>query len=544
MPVPSRSTVLVPMDADTVALGAREIKSRLSAELAARGLSEEVRIVETGSFGPGGAGVRLAVQPDGILYGNLTAGDIPALVEEHFVKGRLYTPRLLPPTHTLPLPGSSAARRAGRIVLDNCGLIDPERIEEYIARDGYFALGRALREMTPEDVVALVTESGLRGRGGAGFSTGLKWSFCAPQRADRKFVICNADEGEPGTFKDRLILEGDPHKIIEGMALCAYAIGAGEGFIYIRGEYELSIERMRHAIDAARRHGLLGRNLFDSGFDFDIEIRVGAGAYVCGEETALLESMEGRRGEPRLKPPFPATHGFLGKPTNVNNVETLANVPAIVRNGPEWFRRFGVPGSPGTKVYTVLGHIRTPGLIEVPFGVTPREILADYAGGMRPGDTFKMAQIGGTAGEVLSAEALDVPLDYDSLAKVGHTLGSGAILFMNDTVSVADFLNACIRFFRHESCGRCNPCRNGMERLFHITERLKRRRGQPGDLAALEELALMMKLSAFCPLGQSPALSIMSALRYFRDELEACVGPESAPIRPNRTHRKLRAFTG
>ncbi len=540
-----RAYVMVSVDADTVTMGAREFKNRLSAELGRRGMADEVRVLETGSFGPANAGVVAAVTPDNVVYGNLEEDDVAALVEEHFVKGRPLAARQLAGEHPLPDPETADARgvqRFGRIVLDNCGRIDPESIDEYIANDGYFALGRALTEMTPEAVLAEVKASGLRGRGGAGFPSGLKWSFCAAEEADIKYVVCNADEGEPGTFKDRLIMEGDPHKVLEGMALCGYAIGARQGYVYIRGEYALSIERMQQAIAAARRHKLLGRKIMGSDFAFDVEIKIGAGAYVCGEETALLESMEGKRGVPRIKPPFPAQAGFRGKPTNVNNVETLAAVPFIVRRGADAFQAIGDPGTPGTKVYTVLGHIARPGLIETPTTVTLREVLHDYAGGMSSGE-FKMAQLGGTAGDVLGPEMLDVPLNYDALARNGHTLGSGAILFMNESVSVCDFLHACMKFFAHESCGKCNPCRNGMAMLLDLSARLKAGRGYPGDVDILEELALGLKSIAFCPLGQSPAAPIQSALRYFRDEVNAGIDPGSMRPQPDRTARELVELT-
>ena len=534
-----RMYVMIPVDADSVIIGAREIKSRFSAEIGKLGLSDEVKVMETGSFGPTNAGVVAAIQPDGVIYGDLTPERVTAIVAEHVVKGRILGRYVLPREYPPPVPTDSDSRQtqyAGRIVLDNCGRIDPDSIEEYIANDGYFALGKALTEMTPEQVLEVVTASGLRGRGGAGFPTGRKWSFCASAKGDQKYIICNADEGEPGTFKDRLIMEGDPHKVIEGMALCGYAIGATKGFVYIRGEYKLSIERIDKAIASARANGLLGTGIFGSSFAFDVEVKIGAGAYVCGEETALIESMEGKRGVPRLKPPFPATHGYLGKPTNVNNVETLATIPAIVRNGAKWFQSFGTPGTPGTKVYTIIGHVNRPGLIEVSAGVTLREIIADYAGGMASG-TFKMAQLGGTAGEILGPEMLDVPMDYDAMAKVGHVLGSGAILIMNETVGVSDFLDACMRFFRHESCGNCNPCRNGLKALTDITGRLKAGKGYPGDVNLIEELVMALKTMAYCPLGQSPAGPAMSALRYFRAEVEAGIDP--ATQRPTPAHNQL-----
>ncbi|MFW5802418.1 MAG: NADH-quinone oxidoreductase subunit NuoF [Verrucomicrobiota bacterium] len=534
-----RMYILIPIDADTVIIGARRVKSAFSAEIGRRGLSDEVEVIETGSFGPSNAGVVAAVQPDGVVYGNLTPEIVSDIVEEHVVKGRICGRHLIPreqPPALTDILNEKRTHQPGRIVLDNCGRINPESIEEYIGNDGYFALGKAIAEMTPEQVIAEVTDSGLRGRGGAGFPTGTKWGFCAPVKADQKYVICNADEGEPGTFKDRLIMEGDPHKVLEAMAICGYAIGATQGYIYIRGEYKLSIERMRKAIDDAHRLGLLGNNLFDSNVSFDVEIKIGAGAYVCGEETALIESMEGKRGVPRLKPPFPAQWGYKGKPTNVNNVETLANVPAILRNGATWFRSFGSTGTPGTKVYTIIGHVDRPGLIEVSSGITLREIITDYSGGMAGGE-FKMAQLGGTAGDLLGPEVLDVPLDYDSMQKVGHVLGSGAILIMNESVGVNDFLHACMKFFKHESCGNCNPCRNGLKVLTDITARLKDGCGYPGDIALMEELCMTLKSSAFCPLGQSPAGPIMSALRYFRPEMERGIDINSE--RPRNTHVRL-----
>lgn len=406
----------------------------------------------------------------------------------------------------------------GRIVLSNCGRINPEEIEEYIGTSGYQALGIALKEKKPEDIIKIVKDSGLKGRGGAGFPTGLKWSFVAQEKESPKYVICNADEGEPGTFKDRLIMEGDPHKILEGMAICAYAIGAKIGYIYIRGEYQLSIQRLEKAIKEAEKLGLLGKNIFDTDFNFEVKIKIGAGSYVCGEETALLNSMEGFRGEPRLKPPFPAKSGFLSKPTNVNNVETLANIPPIILNGAEWFRKFGTEDSPGTKVYSILGHINRPGLIEVPMGITLRKIIYDYAGGMSFGE-FKMAQIGGTAGDILSAELLDIPLDYLSLQMEGHNLGSGAILIMNETVSVIDLLERCMKFFVHESCGRCSICRIGTKQMYESFKYLREKEACYNELKNIKELAEALKLASFCPLGQSIASPVLSALKYFRTEL-------------------------
>ena len=538
-----RMFVMVPIETNTVIAGAREVKNSFSAEIGRRGLGDEVSVLETAAFGPTDAGVIVAVQPDGIVYANIVIANVAEIVEEHLVKGRPCRKFLLAGGKTAvpsagPATDSRNLQSLGRIVLDNCGVIDPENIEEYIARDGYFALGKAVTEMKPQDVLETVKDSGLRGRGGAGFPTGLKWSFCASEKSKEKYVLCNADEGEPGTFKDRLIMEGDPHKVIEGMAICAYAIGGSCGFIYIRGEYKLSISRLQKAITDARKYGFLGKKIFGSGFSFDIEIKIGAGAYVCGEETALIESMEGKRGLPRIKPPYPAQCGFRGKPTNVNNVETLANVPPIIRNGAEWFRKFGTAGTPGTKVYTILGHIQRPGLIEVPAGVTLREIIYGYGGGMKNGK-FHFAQLGGTAGDIVGEEMLDVPLDYDSMLKVGHVLGSGAILIVNESVDIRDFLDSCIKFFAHESCGNCNPCRNGLKIIKDITARLKEKKAYPEDIDGLEEISMILKASAFCPLGQSPAGPIMSALRYFKDEIRNGIASTAAKPKIRHTQREL-----
>ena len=375
-----------------------------------------------------------------------------------------------------------------------------------------------LKENIPDEVIQIIKDSGLRGRGGAGFPAGLKWSFAAKEKDTPKYVICNADEGEPGTFKDRLIMEGDPHKMLEGMAICGYAIGANFGYIYIRGEYKLCIQRLKKAIKDAEGLGLLGKNIFDSGFDFKIEIKIGAGSYVCGEETALLSSMEGFRGEPKLKPPYPAESGFLSKPTNVNNVETLANIAPIILKGSDWFKKHGTKDSPGTKVYTILGHINRPGLIEVPMGVTLREVVYDYAGGMSSGQ-FKMAQIGGTAGDILPDELLDTPLDYKSLQEKGHNLGSGALLIMNNEISIISFMKWCMKFYVHESCGRCSACRIGTKQLYESFIRLEKKEGYFDELTNIRELAKNLHLVSFCPLGQSISSPILSALKYFEKEL-------------------------
>ena len=525
----SITQVLVGIDENTVLSGARKIKTELITEINRQGLSGQVQVIETGSIGPVNKGVVIGIYPTGEMYGNVTEKDIVEFVQERFVKGRPYKKLLLEekvqPEIDLEAYDSRKTQYFGRIVLDNCGKINPEDIEEYIGTGGYEALGTVLKEKTPEEVIQIMKDSGLKGRGGAGFPTGLKWSFAAQEKEGSKYVICNADEGEPGTFKDRLIMEGDPHRILEGMAICGYAIGANAGYIYIRGEYQLSIQRLEKAIEDAKKLGLLGKNIFETDFDFQVKIKIGAGSYVCGEETSLLNSMEGFRGEPRLKPPFPAKSGFLSKPTNVNNVETLANIAPIILNGAEWFKKFGTEDSPGTKVYTILGHVNRPGLIEVSMGITLREIIYDYAGGVSSGE-FKMAQIGGTAGDILSAELLDVPLDYKSLQEVGHNLGSGAILIMNESVSVVDFLKCCMKFFVHESCGRCSVCRIGTVQMYESFSRLEKKEAYFDELKNIEELAKGLKLTAFCPLGQSIASPVLSALKYFRAELEEGIDPK------------------
>ena len=525
----SIAQILVGIDGNTVLSGARNIKTRLITEINKQGLSDQVSVIETGSIGPINKGVVIGIYPTGEMYGNVTEKDIAEFVQERFVKGRPYKKLLLEekiqPEIDLEAYDSRKTQYFGRIVLDNCGKINPEDIEEYIGTGGYEALGTVLKEKTPEEVIQIMKNSGLRGRGGAGFPTGLKWSFAAQEKESPKYVICNADEGEPGTFKDRLIMEGDPHRVLEGMAICGYTIGANTGYIYIRGEYQLSIQRLEKAIKDAEKLGLLGKNIFGTDFDFEVKIKIGAGSYVCGEETSLLNSMEGFRGEPRLKPPFPAKSGFLSKPTNVNNVETLANIVPIILNGAEWFKKFGTEDSPGTKVYTILGHVNRPGLIEVPMGITLREIIYDYAGGISSGE-FKMAQIGGTAGDILSVELLDVPLDYKSLQEVGHNLGSGAILIMNDSVSVVDFLKCCMKFYVHESCGRCSVCRIGTKQLYEAFKRLEKKEAYFDELKNIKELAENLNLVSFCPLGQSIASPVLSATKYFKAELSEGVDPD------------------
>ncbi|MEW6522689.1 MAG: NADH-quinone oxidoreductase subunit NuoF [Bacillota bacterium] len=497
------------------------------------GLEQEVRVVETGCFGLCEQGPTVVVYPEGALYCRVTPGDVADIVAQHLLKGRMVErllyrePALVKTVQTFP--EAQYFQKQVRVVLRNCGLIDPESIEEYIARGGYLSLGKALTTMQPAEVVKVVSDSGLRGRGGAGFPTGLKWRFAARAERQPKYVVCNADEGEPGTFKDRLILEGDPHAVLEAMAICGYAVGASRGFIYIRGEYKLSIAMLETAIKRAREIGLLGANILGTGFDFDVEIRLGSGAYVCGEETALFESLEGGRGEPRIKPPYPTDRGLWGQPTVINNVETLANIPHIIEKGAEWFRGLGTPSTPGTKVFTLCGDIVNGGLIEVPMGITLREVIYDIGGGIPGGRQFKLAQTGGTSGGCVTEELLDVPMDYDSMAKAGTALGSGALLIMDDSHCIVDIAKSFARFFVHESCGKCVPCREGTKRIYDIVDGFSRGRGTARDLELLELLARTLYMTPLCPLGQTAPLPIMTTLKYFRDEYEAHMQGQACP---------------
>lgn len=521
-----RNHILISIDAGTIMSGARAVEDALIKELTKYGLDKEVSVLETGSLGITGKGVVLVVYPEGIYYANVTVRDVPELVEEHLLKGRPLKRLILteaPKRTIVTKEKTGLLKEQPRIVLRNCGIINPENIDEYIAEGGYEAIAKALHNMTPEEVVNEIKASGLMGRGGAGFPTGLKWEFAIKTPGDEKFVICNADEGEPGTFKDRLILEGDPHKLIEGMLIAGYAIKANTGFVYIRGEYGLSIERIEKAIADARSYGLLGKNILDSNFSFDIFVKKGAGAYVCGEETALIESLEGKRGHPRNKPPFPINAGLWGKPTLVNNVETLANVPEIIRNGADWYRGYGTEKCSGTKVYTILGHVQTPGLIEAEMGTTLKEIIFEYGGGIKDGKAFKGALIGGAAGAFIGAEMLDVKMDFVNLREYAAALGSGAILVMNEETDMVDMLKSVLHFFKHESCGHCVPCRLGTAKLVEIIDNIAESKGKKEDLDSLLEITQAMKSASFCPLGQSVSLPVSSALKYFRDEFMARV---------------------
>jgi NADH:ubiquinone oxidoreductase subunit F (NADH-binding)/(2Fe-2S) ferredoxin len=534
-----RTHVLLPVDEGTAQAGVLEVKRRLEKELSARQLLGEVKVLESGSVGIVGKGVILAVYPDRIYYFNVREEDVPRIIDEHLLKGRVvaaldHAPII--PTAVAVKTGEvrkvGLTRAQRRIVLDKAWTVDPENIDEVLAAGGYRGLEKIVTDkLTPEAVIEEIKRSGLRGRGGAGFPTGMKWEFTrkAPSGAGRtasgeeKFIICNADEGEPGTFKDRLILEGDPHRLIEAMVIAGYAIGARRGFVYIRGEYALSIERLGKAIAQARKYSLLGRNILESGFAFELEIKKGAGAYICGEETALIESLEGKRGNPRVKPPYPVTNGLWQKPTAVNNVETLANVPAIMANGADWFRAIGTDKCPGTKVFTILGHVEFPGLIETDMGTPLREIIFGYGGGVKGGKKFKAALLGGAAGVFIPEKLLDVKMDFESLKENKAVLGSGAVLVMDEDTSIVDMLFSIAKFFAHESCGQCVPCRVGTHQILDIIYRIRQGRGRAGDLENMIALAETMFKSSLCPLGQSLVMPVKSALENFKDEFALAI---------------------
>lgn len=517
-----RAHVLVCAGTNCHLKGAVSLRQLMANEIDRQGLSEEIRVVETGCFGLCEQGPVIVVYPEGAFYVRVTPKDIPVIVSEHLMKGRIVESLLYSEGNAsksvTTYAQSNFFRKQKRVVLRNCGLIDPESIEEYIARGGYEALGKVLTSMTPDSVISELKASGLRGRGGAGFPTGLKWQFTKNAAGDQKYIICNADEGEPGTFKDRLILEGDPHSIVEGMVIGGYATGATKGYVYIRGEYQLSIDRLQKAINKAREYGLLGQNAFGAEFSFDIEIVSGAGAYVCGEETALIESIEGSRGEPRFKPPYPANYGLFGKPTTVNNVETLANIVPIMQNGADWFKAIGTPKSPGTKVYTLTGNVVNTGLIEVPMGITLREVIFEIGGGIPGGRQFKMAQTGGTSGGCLAGEHLDLPMDYDSLNEHGSALGSGALLIMDDSHCIVDVTKNFLSFFKHESCGQCTPCREGTMQLYRLVDKISRGEATQSDLDLIQRLSRTMMNASLCALGQTAPVPLLSTLRYFADE--------------------------
>ena len=521
-----RAMLLVSTDTESLRLGANELLENLNEALEAYQLLDEVDVATIADAEHSNILPFVVVYPEATVYGPVKPGDARYLIEEHLYKGRVAEDLLAPPKTLTGQIGSLRTHKGynpaeQRIVLERAGRIDPENIEDAIAHNGYEALGKALTDMTPEQVIDVVEKSGLQGRGGAGFLTGRKWKFVRAAKSNQKYVICNADESEPGTFKDRIVLEGDPHVILEAMAIAGYAIGANQGYIYIRGEYGHAYRRLEHAIKQAEEFGFLGKNIFNTNFDFHIHLHAGAGAYVCGEETALIESIEGKRGEPRARPPYPVTHGLWNKPTTVNNVETLANIPAILRNGADWYRSFGTPSSPGTKVYTIMGNVNFSGVIEVPMGITLREVINIYAKGMKPGSVLKLAQTGGSSGSIIPAALQDVPMDFESFRKAGVSLGSGALLICDQHTCIVDLVKVLLQFFRFESCGKCTPCRIGTQRAYEIVERITQGQGKLEELNTLLDLAMEMERASNCGLGQTAAVPIRDMLKHFRTEVEA-----------------------
>jgi NADP-reducing hydrogenase subunit HndC len=529
-----RSMVLVSNDPGSLARGANEVFAALQTELSRLGIQEEISLTTVSDVGRSDALPLVIIYPEATIYGPVKPDDVRYLVEEHLYKGRVAS-TLVASTKELTGRITWLQARQGtlpaetRIVLERAGLIDPEDINDYILHDGYSALGKVLIEMKPEEVIAEIEASGLKGRGGAGFPTGTKWKYVAKTRANKKYVICNADESEPGTFKDRLVLEGDPHGVIEAMIIAGYAVGADEGYLYIRGEYGLAQERVRKAIAQAEELGFLGENIFGSNFSFKLHIHSGAGAYICGEETALIESIEGKRGEPRSRPPYPTTNGLWDMPTLVNNVETLANIPAILRHGAKWYRSFGTPASPGTKVYTILGNVNITGLIEVPMGITLREVINIYAKGMKGNSSFKMAQTGGSSGSIIPAALQDTPMDFESFNKAGVSLGSGALLICNEDTCVVDLAKVLLIFFKNESCGKCNPCRIGNERAYQILANVSEGTATLHDLEDLDKISQFLYEMSNCGLGQTAATPIRDILKYFRAEVEAHIRLKVCP---------------
>ena len=504
-----------------------EIKEVLIKELEENNLSEDVKVVQTGCFGLCALGPVMIVYPGGIFYSKMDKNYIPEIVREHFINGNVVKKYVYKETLKKDGVGSlqetNFFRKQTRIALRNCGVIDPENIDDYLEHDGYKAIQKTLKEYTPDETIKIVLDSGLRGRGGGGFPTGRKWQLSKASVNDTKFVICNADEGDPGAFMDRSVLEGDPHSVLEAMAICGYAIGSHQGYIYIRAEYPLAVHRLEVAIKQARERGYLGKNLFGSGFDFDIDLRLGAGAFVCGEETALMASIEGERGMPRIKPPFPAVKGLWGYPTNVNNVETLANVPVIILKGAEEFKKVGTEKSSGTKVFALGGKINNTGLVEVPMGTTLKEVIYDIGGGIPNKREFKAAQTGGPSGGCITKENLDTPIDFDNLTAIGSMMGSGGMIIMDEDNCMVDIAKFYLEFTVDESCGKCTPCREGTRKMLDILEKISEGEGTLEDLDQLEKLANMIKDTSLCGLGQSAPNPVLSTLKHFRKEYEAHV---------------------
>ena len=534
-----RAHVLICGGTGCTSSGSKSIQTAFDEALKAQGISEEVKIVQTGCFGLCALGPVVIVHPDGTFYSRVTPEDVTEIVSEHLLKGRIVerlvyndagdTAEAKP--ELASLNDTAFYRSQKRVALRNCGVINPENIDEYIAMDGYAALGKALTEMTPEQVIETILASGLRGRGGAGFPTGKKWELARNlvKDADQKYVACNADEGDPGAFMDRSVLEGDPHALIEAMAIAAYAIGATKGFVYVRAEYPIAVARLEIAINQAREYGLLGKNIFGTDFEFDMEIRLGAGAFVCGEETALMTSIEGKRGEPRPRPPFPAVKGLFGKPTVLNNVETYANIPQIILNGADWFASMGTEKSKGTKVFALGGNIKNTGLVEVPMGTTLRQIVEEIGGGIPGGKKFKAAQTGGPSGGCIPAEHLDIPIDYDNLLAIGSMMGSGGLIVMDEDSCMVDIAKFFLEFTVDESCGKCTPCRVGTQRLLEMLNKITEGKATLEDLDKMEELCHYIKKNALCGLGQTAPNPVLSTLRFFRDEYVAHIVDKKCP---------------
>jgi NADH:ubiquinone oxidoreductase subunit F (NADH-binding)/(2Fe-2S) ferredoxin len=526
-----RSHVLVCVDPTCVKKGANEIKAALNDELLAQGLVDEVQVLETSRIGGCDDGPELMVYPEGVHYSNLTPDDMAYVVEEHLLKGRIAQKFVTPEKVFTDEELSAPTAKEIRVVLRNCGKIDPENIEDYLAEEGYQALGKVLTEYTPDQVIDEVLRSGLRGRGGAGFPTGKKWQFARASKETPKYVICNADEGDPGAFMNRRVLESDPHSVIEGMIIGAYAIGSNQGYIYCRAEYPIAVKTLRIAIDQAKSLGLLGRNILGSDFSFDLEVRMGAGAFVCGEETALMASIEGQRGEPRPRPPFPAVKGLFSKPSNINNVETYANIPQIIFRGADWYAGMGTEKSKGTKTFALAGDVKHTGLIEIPFGLTLREIVYDVGGGIKDDKAFKAIQTGGPMGGCLPEDYLDLPVDYEALTQAGSMMGSGGLVIMDEETCMVDIARFFMDFTQDESCGKCTPCRVGTRRILEILNRICEGKGQPDDIETLEYLCQQIKDDSLCGLGQGAPTPVVSTLKHFRAEYEAHIFEKRCPAK-------------
>lgn len=528
-----RSHVLVCGGTGCTSSNSLAIIDALESEIAKKGLQEEVKVVRTGCFGLCALGPIMIVYPEGSFYSQVKVEDVPEIVEEHLLKGRLVKRLLYDETITMDdvksLQETDFYKKQHRVALRNCGVIDPENIDEYIAFDGYMALAKCLKELTPAEVIQIVKDSGLRGRGGGGFPTGLKWSFTAANEADQKYVVCNADEGDPGAFMDRSVLEGDPHCIVEAMTICGYATGATEGYVYVRAEYPIAVKRLKIAIQQAREYGLLGKNIFDSGFDFDLHVRLGAGAFVCGEETALMTSIEGNRGEPRPRPPYPAVKGLFAKPTTENNVETFANIPQIILKGADWFASMGTEKSKGTKVFALGGKIKNTGLVEIPMGTTLREIIEEIGGGIPNGKKFKAAQTGGPSGGCIPASLMDTPIDYDNLTAIGCMMGSGGLIVMDEDNCMVDIAKFFLNFTVDESCGKCTPCRVGTKRLLEMLDKITAGKATMEDLDKLEDLCNYIKANSLCGLGQTAPNPVLATLKFFREEYVAHIQDKKCP---------------